>query len=125
MKKKSWRVRAGLLLALVLVMQSAPLVAQTYDPYEDLPEATKLEKQLSKLGRGFSNILFGWTEIPLTFDERLKQGKPLQYLVTVAPVLGTAKAVMRTGVGVYETISFPYSDEELNYAPILEPEYLF
>jgi len=91
----------------------------------DIPQPTGFEKGMTKLGRGVSNILFGWAEIPVTFDEKLKEGKPLQYLLGVVPVLGTARAVMRTTTGVFEVVSFPFSDRDVNYEAIIEPEYLF
>ena len=81
--------------------------------------------RLTKLGRGLSNVLLGWAEIPVTFDQKLKEGKPLGYLVGVVPVLGTTRALLRTGTGVFEMFTFPSSDLEVNFAPILEPEYIF
>ena len=112
-------------LAVVLVLQAMPLSAQLYDPDEDLPKPTGLEKSLTKLGRGLSNVVFGWAEVPMTFDRKMKEGKPLGYLVGVVPVLGTARAVMRTGTGVFEAVTFPFSDKDVNYDAVLEPEYLF
>lgn len=107
------------------VLMSMPVQAQMYNPDVDLPKPTGMEKALTKMGRGISNILFGWAEIPMTFDKNLKKGKPLGFLVGVTPVLGGARAVMRTGTGVFETVSFPFSDRDVNYNAVLEPEYLF
>ena len=107
------------------VLMSMPVQAQMYNPDVDLPKPTGMEKALTKMGRGISNILFGWAEIPMTFDKNLKKGKPLGFLVGVTPVLGSARAVMRTGTGVFETVSFPFSDRDVNYNAVLEPEYLF
>jgi len=112
-------------LAASFMFQTFPASAQVYDPDLDLPTPTGLEKRLEKLGRGISNVLFGWAEIPVTFDQKLKQGKPLAYLVGVVPVLGTARAVMRTGTGVFEMVSFPFSDDDVNFEAVLEPEYIF
>jgi len=114
----------GILVA-ALVFGMAPGVAQSFDPDDDLPRTTGIEKALTKLGRGLSNVMLGWAEIPVTFDKKLKQGKPLQYLLGVAPVLGTARAVMRTSTGVFEVVSFPFSDREVNYEAVLEPEFIF
>ena len=115
-------------VAVALVLVGAfvvPVQAQLYNPDLVLPKPTGMEKSLTKMGRGLSNILFGWAEIPMTFDKNLKKGKPLGYLMGVAPVLGTARAVMRTGTGVFETVSFPFSDKDVNYEAVLEPEFLF
>ncbi len=120
-----WARATALVLLAAILMQSAPLWAQSYDPDEELPTPTLLEKRLHKMGRGLANVMFGWTELPLTFDRKMKDGKPLTYLLATVPVLGTARAVMRTGVGVYEFTTFFYSSEQVNFEAILEPEYLF
>lgn len=117
--------RIAMVLAAMAVLAATVVSAQTYNPDVDLPKPTGIEKSLTKLGRGLSNIMLGWAEIPVTFDKNLKKGKPLGYLIGVVPVVGTARAVMRTGTGVFEAVSFPFSDKEINYEAILEPEYIF
>lgn len=112
-------------LSLALLTQAVPVGAQLYDPDKDLPKPTGLEKSLTKLGRGLSNVLLGWAEIPMTFDKKYKEGKPLGYLVGVVPVLGTARALMRTSTGVFEMVTFPFSDQDVNFEAVLEPEYIF
>lgn len=113
------------LMIVTSVVAAWPAHGQLYNPDVDLPKPTGMEKALTKLGRGISNILFGWAEIPMTFDRNLKKGKPLGYLVGVTPVLGGARAVMRTGTGIFESVSFPFSDRDVNYEAVLEPEFLF
>jgi len=108
-----------------IVWASVPVMAQSYDPYDDMPRQTGVEKALTKLGRGLSNVMFGWAEIPVTFDKKLKQGKPFAYLFGVVPVVGTARAVMRTSTGMFEMATFPFSDKSVNYDAVLEPEYIF
>jgi len=130
---KTWIKIVGAVILVAILCQGTLSYAQTttfkqtyiYRLDGDIPQPTGLEKGLTKLGRGLSNILFGWAEIPRTFDQKLKEGRPLQYLVGVVPVLGTARAVMRTATGVFETVTFPYSDRDVNYGAVLEPEYLF
>ncbi len=125
MNKKAWVQSLALVVIMALLVQSAPVLAQSYDPDEELPKPTGMEKRLTKLGRGMSNIMFGWAELPLTFDRKVKQGKPLAYVLGVVPVLGTARAAMRTATGVFEVVTFPFSDRDVNYEAILEPEYIF
>jgi len=115
----------ALLLAAAILVQPLAGYAQNYNPDEDLPKPTGLEKSLTKLGRGLSNIMFGWAELPMTFDRKLKEGKPFAYLFGVVPVLGTARAFMRTGTGFYEVVSFPFTDKAVNYEAVLEPDYIF
>lgn len=127
MKQTLWMRAVAVLLSAALIL---PLAANgqeriTYDPDDEIPAPTGVERALTKLGRGFSNIMFGWAEIPVTFDKKLKEGKPLAYLLGVVPVLGTARAVMRTTTGVFEVVTFPFSDHDINYEAILEPDYIF
>ena len=112
-------------VALSLVFSVTPAFGQGYDPDDEIPKPTGVEKALTKLGRGLSNVLLGWAEIPVTFDKKLKAGKPLGYLLGVVPVLGTARALMRTSTGVFEMVTFPFSDKDVNYEAILKPEYIF
>ncbi len=122
------RIFAGIVgaaLALSLTFGSSVALAQSYDPDQDLPRPTLLEKRVNKLGRGLGNLLFGWTEIPVTWNNKMQEGKPLQYLLSTAPLIGVVKAFMRTGIGVFEIVTFPNSKPEVNYEPLIEPEYLF
>ncbi len=123
--KNTWAKFFAMVLVAVVVLAPFAVVAEGYDPDQEIPAPTGFEKRLTKLGRGLSNVLLGWAEIPVTFDEKLKQGKPLGYLVGVVPVLGTTRAFLRTGTGVFEMVTFPVSDLEVNFEPILEPEYIF
>lgn len=125
MLKRAAYIAVVALVAGGFLIPSMEAGAQIYNPDIDLPKPTGFEKRLTKLGRGISNILFGWAEIPVTFDRKLKEGKPLAYLVGVVPVLGTARAIMRTGTGVFEAVSFPVSDKAVNFDAVLEPEYIF
>lgn len=125
MTTRKWVRLVAVMVLATLVLESAPVLAQSYDPADELPTPTLLEMRLNKLGRGLSNIFFGWTEIPLTWDRKMKQGKPLTYLLSVAPVMGVTRAGIRTGVGFYETFTFIKPTPELNYEPIVEPEFLF
>ena len=123
--RKAMIPAVALTLVAALLMQSMPAIAQGYDPDDEIIPPTTTEKALVKLGRGFANILLGWTEIPVTFDEKYKQGKSLAYLIGVSPVLGFARAAMRTGVGVYEVVTFPKPGTKGDYSAVLEPEYIF
>ena len=112
-KRQVWASAVAVVLVFAMALgASVPVAAQSYDPLQDMPRKTGVEKALTKLGRGLSNIMLGWAEIPVTFDKKLKQGKPLGYLLGVVPVLGTARAIMRTTTGVFEVVTFPFSDRD-------------
>jgi len=124
--KQAWAKPVAVVVILALLAASTPAVAQVYyDPLLDIPRPTGLELALTKLGRGFANIMLGWAEVPVTFDRGVQRGRSLGYLLGVAPVLGAARAVIRTSTGVYEVATFPFSDKEVNYRPVLEPEFIF
>ena len=125
MSIRSKGIALALVVALALPMTMVYAERMTYDPIDEIPPTTGVEKALTKLGRGLSNIMLGWAEIPVTFDAKLKQGKPLGYLLGVVPVLGTARALMRTSTGVFESVTFPFTDRDINYEAILEPDYIF
>lgn len=123
--KRAWVSTVAMAVVVAILIPCTPVAAQqSYDPDEEIPTPTHTERVLTKLGRGFSNILLGWVEIPLTFDRKYKDGRPLGYLIGVVPVLGVARACMRTGAGFYEVATFP-SPQETNYEAILEPDYIF
>jgi len=123
---QAWAKPVAAVVILALLAASAPVAAQVYyDPLLDVPRPTGLELALTKLGRGFSNIMLGWAEIPVTFDRGVKRGRPLGYLMGVAPVLGVARAFMRTSTGVFEVVTFPINIQAVNYRPVLEPEFIF
>ena len=124
-KFKRGMALAACLLAALFVLQGPLAVAQNFNPDQDLPKPTGMEKALTKLGRGISNVLLGWAEIPVTWDRDMRHGKPLGHLIGVSPVLGTARAVMRTGTGMFEMVTFPFSDKDVNYEAVLEPDFIF
>lgn len=123
-RKNRARIVALALIA-VFMLNGGLAMAQSYDPDQAPPKATLLEKRLNKLGRGLSNFFFAWTEIPITVYEKMYRGKPLSYLLTTAPVIGTVKAFIRFGIGTQEIFTFTASPQDLNYETIIEPEYIF
>lgn len=99
--------------------------AQSYDPDQAPPKSTLMEKRLNKFGRGLTNFFLGWTEIPITWEQKRAGGKPLSYLLITAPLVGTVKAFIRMGIGVKEVVTFRRTKDDLNYEAIIEPEYIF
>lgn len=119
----AFRLLAVLFIAVVAI---SPIVeAQSYDPDQDIPHPTVFQKRLEKMGRGLSNILFGWAEIPLAWDRGIQQGRPLTQILTHGTIVGTTKFFMRLGIGVYEFFGFWDERDDVGYGPMIEPEYLF
>jgi putative exosortase-associated protein (TIGR04073 family) len=76
-----------------------------------------------KLGRGIANILTGWIELPKNIYDTSVEDNPLSGL-TIGLAKGVGMTIVRTGAGVYETVTFPFPIPEC-YAPVLEPEFVF
>ncbi len=71
-----------------------------------------------KLGRGLSNMLFGWSEIPVTIatvNGREGNSAAAGYGV----VRGTGRAFVRFGAGLYEALLWPIPVYKDTYFPVL------
>jgi putative exosortase-associated protein (TIGR04073 family) len=118
-------LRAFAVLVIATMVATTSASAQSYDPNQDIPHPTKLQKRLEKLGRGLSNVLFGWSEIPLAWDRGIQHGQPLTQILAHGTVVGTTKFFMRLGIGIYEVFGFYTENPKGGYDPMIEPEYLF
>lgn len=81
------------------------------------------ESPTSKLGRGVANVLTGWMELPKNVYETSVEENAFSGL-TVGLAKGVGMTIVRTGAGIYETVTFPFPIPE-NYLPVLEPEFVF
>ena len=61
---------------------------------------------IHKMGRGVVNVLTGWLEVPKQIDIGFHSANPLAGVVTGA-LKGLNLTILRTGVGVYEAVTFP------------------
>lgn len=71
-----------------------------------------------KLGRGLSNAVFGWAELPVTvatINEREGNSAAAGY----GMVRGIGRSFVRFGVGLYEVFLFPFPVNHGTYLPIL------
>ena len=76
-----------------------------------------IQPAMDKLGRGASNLLFGFLEVPYTIHQHTVQSDTAGSWLAGA-ARGTVRGVIRTAVGAYETVTFllPYPED---FAPIL------
>lgn len=100
---------AFLLVAMVLVGMATPAFAQDAG---------------AKFWRGFVNAVTGWLEIPQTIYEESQAENPL-YGLTVGTIKGAGLTLLRTASGVVEVATFPVPFPKEDYAPILEPEFVW
>ena len=75
-----------------------------------------------KLGRGISNVAFGWLEIPKGIEDVGEKNNFIAAL-TWGPIYGVGKAVIRTVAGVYETATFPVPVPK-DFDPLVQPEFM-
>ena len=76
-----------------------------------------------KLYRGVANIVTGWVELPKNIYDTSVEDNPLSG-ITIGLAKGVGMTIVRTGAGVYETVTFPFPIPE-GYSPVLEPEFVF
>lgn len=107
MSKTITRISLVVMAIVVILNMATPSYAQ---------DATK------KLGRGLVNILTGWIELPKNIYETSVESNPLAG-ITIGLAKGLGMTVVRTGAGIYETVTFPFPLPQ-EYKPILEPEYV-
>ena len=76
-----------------------------------------------KLLRGCANLMTGWVELPKNIYDTSVEENVLSGL-TMGLAKGIGMTIVRTGAGVYETVTFPFPIPE-DYQPVLEPEFVF
>ncbi len=97
--------------------ETPPAPTGGQDRVDEMMGRYNLHPAFEKLGRGVSNALGGWLEIPLNIHQRYSKSDTAGSLLT-GTAYGLVKGSVRTGVGLYETVTFflPYPE---NFAPIL------
>jgi len=69
-----------------------------------------------KLGRGLSNVLFGFTELPVAMTEvNSSEGNSAAF--SYGLVRGLGRGFARLGYGVYEVLLFPFPTNNGKYTP--------
>ena len=76
-----------------------------HDRVDEIMGRYNLGPAFTKLGRGASNLLLGWLEIPLNVDKRYTTSDTVGSALTGAAI-GVFKGAVRMGVGAYETVTF-------------------
>ncbi len=78
---------------------------------------------LRKLGRGLANVITGAIEIPKKVYQVTKTEGALKGF-TWGWIKGASEAILRTGTGVYEVMTFPIP-APAEYEPMMQPEFVF
>ncbi len=74
-----------------------------------------------KLGRGLSNIFFGWSEVPATIA-KVNEHEGNSAAASYGLLRGADRAFARFGVGFYEAILWPLPLYKGSYGPALRSD---
>lgn len=102
-------------------LESVPASAPR--PWWRWPHWSISRKAWGKLGRGLTNMLTGWVEIPKrTHETSRRSGAGAG--VTAGVLRGFGYGFIRTAAGAYETLTFPVPAPP-DYRPLMRPAYVF
>ncbi len=107
------RILSGVLLAAFTVFASLALADNDQPPSG--------HNALRKLGRGFSNLLFGFIEMPNQYTKAVAEHGGAAG-VTYGLPKGFVRWIGRELVGVYEIVTFPVPLPR-GYKPVMKPEF--
>jgi putative exosortase-associated protein (TIGR04073 family) len=74
-----------------------------------------------KLGRGISNLVWGWSEFP-TQVAKINQDEGNSAAAGYGVVRGVGRSVFRIGTGLVEILTFPFPIMRGTYYPFLDDE---
>ena len=81
------------------------------------------DKVVLKLGRGITNVLTGWFELPMQISSGMSEsGGPEGFFLGLGK--GAVWTVFREAAGVYDTATFIFPVPS-NYEPLMQPPTVF
>lgn len=99
---------AALLLSFVAICR-----ADIHDPPSNAQGPTR------KLGRGISNLLFGWSELPTTISQ-VNSEEGNSAAAGYGVVRGVGRSALRMQAGIFEILTWPFPIVRGTYFPVLE-----
>jgi putative exosortase-associated protein (TIGR04073 family) len=108
-------MKAQLLGVLLLALLLTPLA------HADSDQAPSGHNPLRKLGRGFSNLLFGVVEVPNQYTKAVDLNGGAAGWTYGVPK-GICRWFQREAVGLYEIVTFPIPAPR-GYEPVMQPEW--
>lgn len=105
------RVSCWLTIAAVVVALAAPTAARA--SVDDGP--------IQKLGRGATNLVTGWLELPAQVAAVTEKSGSFAGM-TVGFGRGVVLGIGRTLVGALEMATFPIPNPNVGFGPVIEPE---
>lgn len=116
--------RIASLVALVLMLSAGAVSAQglELDPDPVTADRSATGQMMHKLGRGVTNVLTCWVEVPRNVAIAWENTDPVSGTI-VGAVKGIGWGFARLATGVYETVTFPFA-VPADYEAMIEPEFV-
>ena len=115
--------RVWVMLSVLLVSMSGTALAYEYSPME-MSRPNSAARAGRRLGRGVSNVLLGWVELPRGM-EAVGHESGFSAGATWGVLQGAGAAFLRTAAGVVEVATFPVAGVfSKNDDPLVEPEFI-
>lgn len=111
--------KIGALVLMTAILMAGTASAAGDDAYR---QQSDFGKMMHKLGRGVTNVVTCWVEIPRNIAIEWEKTDPVTGFV-IGTVKGTGWTLARVVSGVYETVSFPFP-VPADYEPLMEPEFV-
>ena len=105
----------AIVVAALLIGIAALARADIHDPPSNAYGPTR------KLGRGISNLLFGFSELPHQIAS-VNTNEGNSAAAGYGVVRGVGRSLMRTGAGIFEIVTFPFPVVRGTYYPLLESD---
>jgi putative exosortase-associated protein (TIGR04073 family) len=112
-------------VAMVMVVLAFTLMAGTThaeSANEIYRQQSDTQKMLHKLGRGFTNVLTSWVEVPRNVAIEWEKTDPASGFI-LGMIKGFGWGFSRLVTGVYDVFTFPFPVPR-NYEPMMEPEFV-
>ena len=116
-KRKTW-----IIIAILFACNLSPAFASGYSPVE-LSRTSHAASSGRKLGRGISNLLLGWVEVPRGM-ETVGRESGFTAGATWGVIQGAGSALVRTAAGALEIATFPLPFPSKGDEPPVEPEFI-
>ncbi len=100
----------------LVILLCAGCAASSLADIQDPPAAD--HGPTRKLSRGLANMVFGWSEIPVTIG-KINSEEGNSAAASYGVVKGTGRAFARFGVGFYEALLWPFPVYKGTYYPVL------
>ncbi len=102
------------LILLTVAFSAAPTLTSVADI--QAPPGAKYNS-VRKLSRALANIVYGITEVPMTWTKTLEE-EGSKTAGSYGVIEGSKKSVVRLGYGAYEFVTFPFKTHKGGYKPM-------